>query len=253
MNGVSAAAASTWAAHSGARVVRKVTAHTLEKNLNLCRAVESTQILRFFGQRTKVPATIGTILPGAKPFLEASMPRTSAVALSTMLFVTFAVPADAALITFSSGALFTLAAPGLPVETFEAGFVSPGGVTVCSEPLSSAVSSACFAAGALLPGVTYSVAGPGTVIALLGANFSGIGNTSKVLGANAFSDTTDLTFASTVNAFGFDVFGGTQGTGLAQISIFDPANLPLGMFTIPVPLSGPGFFGKSAPDDSHSD
>ena len=171
------------------------------------------------------------------------MPRTSAVALSTMLFVTFAVPADAALITFSSGALFTLAAPGLPVETFEAGFVSPGGVTVCSEPLSSAVSSACFAAGALLPGVTYSVAGPGTVIALLGANFSGIGNTSKVLGANAFSDTTDLTFASTVNAFGCDVFGGTQGTGLAQISIFDPANLPLGMFTIPVPLSGPGFFG----------
>jgi hypothetical protein len=31
-----------------------------------------------------------------------------------------------------------LAAPGLAVETFEAGLVSPGGVTVCSEPLSSA-------------------------------------------------------------------------------------------------------------------
>jgi hypothetical protein len=106
-----------------------------------------------------------------------------------MLFMTFAVPADATLITFSSPALFALAAPGLPVETFEAGFVSPGGVTGCGTvtPLSSAVSSTCFAAGALLPGVTYSAAGLGIFgMVILGANYTeiaNVGNTSKVLGA----------------------------------------------------------------------
>lgn len=177
------------------------------------------------------------------------MPRVSAVVFSTMLFMTFAMPADAALITFNSAALFASAAPGLPVETFETGLVSPGDVTVCSEPLSAAAPNACFAAGALLPGITYSVAGPGTDMVVLGANFDTIGNTSKVLGANAFSDTTDLTFASTVNAFGFNVFGGAGGTGVAQISIFSPANLSLGMLTIPVPLSGPAFFGAISTTD----
>jgi hypothetical protein len=39
----SAVAASAWAPHSGARVLREVTAHTLEKNLKRCRRKERFQ------------------------------------------------------------------------------------------------------------------------------------------------------------------------------------------------------------------
>jgi hypothetical protein len=158
------------------------------------------------------------------------------------------LPADAALITFNSEAAFDLAAPGLPVETFEAGLVGAGGVVQCSESLSSVAASACFPVGGLLPGVSYSVAGTGSVLALLGANFAGVGNTSKVLGANSFGDTTDVTFTSAVDAFGFDVFDGV-GNRFVQISIFDPANALLGTFLLLVPSSGPAFFGVISTTD----
>lgn len=159
------------------------------------------------------------------------------------------LPVDAALITFfNSEAAFDLAAPGLPVETFEAGLAGAGDVISCAEPLSSAAASACFPAGGLLPGVSYSVAGTGSVLALLGAN-TVVGNTSQVLGAASFSDTTNVTFTSPVNAFGFDVFGGLQSNGFVQISIFDPANGPLGTFLILTPFMGSAFFGVISTTD----
>jgi hypothetical protein len=76
------------------------------------------------------------------------------LAVTAAILEATAVPAQAALITFSSRALFAAAAPGLPVETFESGLVAPGAVTVCSGPVSSASASACFPLGGLLPGVT---------------------------------------------------------------------------------------------------
>jgi hypothetical protein len=157
------------------------------------------------------------------------------------------LPASAALITFTTRAGFNGAAPGLPVETFEAGLVAPASVTTCNGPLSSAAASTCFAAGALLPGAVYNASGtlqPNMVT--LGANISTVGNTSKVVGPNSFADTFNLVFAN-ANAIGLDVFAG-PASGNVAFSIFDSANSPLGTFTIAVPLGG-AFFGVVSTTD----
>jgi hypothetical protein len=73
--------------------------------------------------------------------------------LSALGFLLSSVPSHGALVTYSNRALFNLAAPGFPVETFEAGLVAAGGVTVCTGPLSSASASTCFPVGALLVAV----------------------------------------------------------------------------------------------------
>jgi hypothetical protein len=159
-----------------------------------------------------------------------------------ILFTSLPVPGVGALVTYSSRDLFNAAAPGLPLETFEAGLVAPGAVTICNGPLTSASASACFPAGGLLPGVTYSAV-PGPSMALLGADFPGVGNTSKVLGPNLFPDTLDVTFAS-ANSAGFDFFPGLI-SGNVAISIFGPANVLLGVFVVNAPL-GPSFFGVTS-------
>lgn len=153
----------------------------------------------------------------------------------------FVLPGHGALITFASRAAFNSAAPGLPTETFESGLVAASSVTVCNGPISSAAASTCFAAGALLPGVTYNASGavqPNLVV--LGANFPGVGNTSKVVGPNAFADSLNLTFAMS-DAAGFDVFPG-PAAGTINITVFSPTNIQLGLFAIVAPI-GPTFFG----------
>jgi hypothetical protein len=153
--------------------------------------------------------------------------------------------AEASLITFDSRGVFAAAAPGLPIETFEAGLVAPGAVTSCNGSLSGAAASACFPAGGLLPGVVYSAV-PGGSLVVVGAGFPPLGNTSKVLGPNVFTDTFNLTFAS-ASAIGFDVFPGLLA-GNVLVSIFSPADVGLGAFTIPAPL-GAAFFGVISDSD----
>ena len=153
--------------------------------------------------------------------------------------VLLAVPAYAALITFSSRGTFNSSVPGLPVETFEAGLVAPGGLTLCNGPLSSSAASACFPLGGLLPGVTYSAV-PGPAMVVLGAAFDGIGNASKVLGPDIFADTFNLTFTG-VTGVGFDVFPGPVA-GNILISVFSPTNVALGSFTTAGVVGG-SFFG----------
>ena len=95
----------------------------------------------------------------------------------------------------------------------------------------------CFPVGGLLPGVIYS-ASPNPALALLGTGIAG--NTSRVLGPNFFVDTFNLTFAN-ANAVGFDVFPGPVAGNIA-ISVFDPANVLLGTFSVSSPVGGT-FFG----------
>ena len=121
-------------------------------------------------------------------------------------------------------------------ETFESGLVAPGSVNPVRRSREQCGGS--FPAGGLLPGVTYN--SEQAVLALLGANFDGVGNTSKVLGPNFFADTFNLTFTS-ANAAGFDVFAGPTAGNVA-ISVFSPANAPLGSFTVFAPVGGT-FFG----------
>jgi hypothetical protein len=151
------------------------------------------------------------------------------------------LPAHAALITFSTRAAFESAVPDLATETFEAGLVSAGAVTTCNGPLTNAAGSACFTAGTLLPGVSYNASGnaqPNMVV--LGANFPGVGNLSKIVGPNSFADTFNVTFAM-ADAVGFDVYPG-PAAGNVVISAFSPAEMLLGSFTIAAPI-GATFFG----------
>jgi hypothetical protein len=97
----------------------------------------------------------------------------------------------------------------------------------------------------LLPGATYS-ASPGPVLALLGSGISGVGNTSKVLGPNAFVDTFNINFTNST-AVGFDVFPG-PAAGNVQITVFDPSNVSLGVFVFAAGL-GPNFFGVTSNSD----
>jgi hypothetical protein len=154
-------------------------------------------------------------------------------------------PASAAPITFNSRAAFDLAAPGLPLETFETALVTAGSVTLCSGPLSSGAGSTCFPAGGLLPGVTYDAFPAAQGMVVLGANFDGVGNTSKVLGPNLFAATFNLSFAQ-ANAVGFDVYPG-PAAGNVQILLFDPSNAQIGLFVIAAPV-GATFFGVLSPD-----
>jgi hypothetical protein len=150
------------------------------------------------------------------------------------------LPAYAALITYSDRSPFNAAAPGLAVETFEAGLVAAGGVTACNGPLNITTASACFAAGALLPNVTYSAV-PGTFqpnMVVLGAGVAG--NLSKVVGPNLFADMFNLTFGA-ANAVGFDVFPGPFA-GTVVISVFSPTSVLLNSFSISA-SRGPNFFG----------
>jgi len=99
----------------------------------------------------------------------------------------------------------------------------------------------CFGAGTLLPGVIYNASG--TVqpnMALLGANFAGLGNTTRLLGPNFFSDTLNVSFSST-NAVGFDVFPGPTA-GNVNVTVYDAMDGQLGTFIVAAPIAG-AFFG----------
>lgn len=153
----------------------------------------------------------------------------------------FLLPGQGALITYASRAAFNSAAPGLPTETFESGLVPAGSLTLCTGPLSAEAGSTCFPVGGLLPGVTLNVASTSQLnMVVLGANFPGVGNTSKVVGPNAFSDALNLTFAM-ADSVGFDVFAG-QAAGNVSITVFSPADMQLGAFLIAAPIGGT-FFG----------
>jgi hypothetical protein len=168
------------------------------------------------------------------------MKRALVTAVAVIGVAALVGPASASPITFTSRSLFDAAAPGLPLENFEAALVSPGGVGLCPGPLSGAAASACFPLGGLLPGVTYN-SSPTPFMAVLGAGFPGVGNTSKVLGPNAFLDTFNILFSGSPNAVGFDVFPGLIAGNIA-ISAFSPTDVLLGTFTIPGPIGGT-FFG----------
>ncbi len=123
-------------------------------------------------------------------------------------------------------------------QTFETGLVSAASVVNCTGPLSNASASTCFAAGALLLGINYS-ASPGPMMALLGAGYPGVGNSSKVLGPNLFSDTLNMTFAS-ADSVGFDFLSWHKRRQRSHLAL--QPDVLLGTFTFYVP-AGPSFFG----------
>ena len=160
--------------------------------------------------------------------------------LLLVILLSLSVPAYADLLTFSSSSAFIATAPGLPVETFESGLVD----AVCTGPLSSGATSACFPAGGLLPGVVYSATGDPSMI-VTGPALP-IGNTSNVLGPSSENSTFSLGFAG-VTAVGFDLFPGF-GSGNMAIQIFSPTDTSLGSFIVHA-VFGENFFGVISTGD----
>lgn len=160
--------------------------------------------------------------------------KTRHLMLALALLGFFCIPAHADVVTFASRTAFNAAAPSLPVETFESGLSVP-----CTGPVSSTMGGGCFPVGGLLPGVVFS-ANPRPQLVVLGANFPGVGNTSRVIGPSFFDDTFNLIF-SNANAVGFDVFAGPGG-GNVRLSVFDTFNALIGTFTVSAPIGGT-FFG----------
>lgn len=100
---------------------------------------------------------------------------------------------------------FTAGAPGLPVEDFEDGNVTPGNFVVCPAPLDSTSNNACFTPGNILPGIRFSDApGPDpTGLVLLGSGQDG--NPNKAIITNSAPDLFVINFTQPANAIGFEV------------------------------------------------
>ncbi len=137
---------------------------------------------------------------------------------------------------YSSRFAFENENPNLTVEDFEGGAVSPGDVETFVGPLSSSTSNPVFPGG-IVPGLTISTDLPGGDLALVGADFLGNGTpASNTLGADAFTDNTNLQFAPNTFAVGMDVFD----SGDLVITAFDANGLAIDSQF--VAGSGDGYF-----------
>jgi hypothetical protein len=133
--------------------------------------------------------------------------------------------------------------PGaLASETFDGGATGAGGINTCNEPVNSASNDVCFAPGDLVDGFDLTSTSGGGIIAL-GAEFLGPGQTSTVVGANTFTDSTIVTFTTPVAAFSADLYDGV-GAGEITIEAFDDSSASLGTATAtPAGTDAPVFLG----------
>jgi hypothetical protein len=155
------------------------------------------------------------------------------------LLLCAALPLQAGLIVYSDRPTFDAAAPGLPIETFEAGNIGAGVIVACPSPLDSLSNNSCFSPGSILPGIQFASSGhPADGIALAGAGFAGL--PSKAIFANYFEDTLGINLLSPATAIGFDLYSINPST--IAVSIYDPAAVLLGSYNVGAG-SSPVFFG----------
>lgn len=147
---------------------------------------------------------------------------------------------------FTDRPSFDAAAGTLPLEDFEGGATSAGSVNTCTEPVSSASNDVCFAPGDLIPGFQITSSDGGGVV-VLGDGF--IGQPSAVVGANAFSAFTTVTFAAIdVNAVAFDAIAGSGGSLDVEIRVFDGGGTLADTITLNTAADNVSeFFGIVAP------
>jgi hypothetical protein len=130
--------------------------------------------------------------------------------------------------------------PGaLAAESFDGG---ANDLEQCEEPVSSASDDLCFTPGELIDGFALT-SSSGTGVILLPGQFLGGGQTSPVVGANSFADTTHIAFTPTVTAVSAQVYGG-QTPNPVDIEVFDENGASLGTTTVtPTAVDTPVFFG----------
>ncbi len=147
------------------------------------------------------------------------------------------LPAQGALIVFTDRGNFNVAAPGLPVEGFELATIPDGDVNAVPAPLNSSSSNTYFAAGSILPGISFSTSATHSndEIAIVGAGF--MSNPSKLIVANYYSDSFRIDLNPGLMAIGFDVHT-FNGAGPVEISVYSTSSVLLGTYQTSASAAG---------------
>ena len=137
-----------------------------------------------------------------------------------------------------------VANPGaLASEDFEGGLTPQFGLNTCNEPVSSASNDVCFTPGQLVDGFSMT-SSSGAGIVVLGDGF--LGQTGTVIGANTFTDTTNIAFSPAVTALAFDALDGT-GPGPVTVTAFDSGGGVIGSADITIGDVSNNFIGLISP------
>jgi hypothetical protein len=135
-------------------------------------------------------------------------------------------------------------------ENFAGTSVPPNSVIACDPPFNSSTNNACFAPGAIIPGISVEllVVDPGSSLlnVVLTPPFLGIDCTA--VGPNTFGDDGAIDFNPPARAVGLDVLA-PFGPITFTVNIFDPAGAPLGSTTTTGnPTTAGSFFGVVSDD-----
>ena len=131
-------------------------------------------------------------------------------------------------------------------ENFDGGATPPGVVNTCTEPVNSASNDVCFSPGNLVGGFQVT-SSSGTGVVILGSAFLGAGQTTPVVGANTFADTTIITFTTNVTAFSADFYGGFN-VDVVTVTVLDEFSNVLGSgVATPTAVDAPAFLGAISP------
>ena len=120
---------------------------------------------------------------------------------------------------YAARATFDADFPGLPIEDFEEGNVTPGSIDACPAPLDANSDNTCFSPGDILPGVQFTTTPntPSEDIAIVDAGAAG--NPSINVVANFFIESWIINFSP-----------GTTATGMDLISIFSDGAVDIDVY-----------------------
>jgi uncharacterized membrane protein len=156
----------------------------------------------------------------------------------------YAGPDD--LVFYGDRTAFTDDYPDLTQEDFEDTLVSDGDVIGCAGPFDEFTDNACFAPGAIVPGLSIWTANPNGTdeLATLGDGFLGL--PSAMVGPMYFTDDGIISFTGDDEVFvvGFDVYA-PMADATFTVSIYGPDDELLGQTTVAADADGT-FFGVSA-------
>lgn len=156
-------------------------------------------------------------------------------------------PVLGGLVTYADRTSFDIDFPGLPLEDFELGAVSAGGLVACPAPVDAAGDGVCFAPGAVEPGLAFEdEPGPAGADGLLLIGDGTFGNSSKILATNDFADSLEIRFADAVAAVGLDLINLPGPDDSLSIEVFGPGDVSLGVVASPSSAAGT-FWGVSSP------
>jgi hypothetical protein len=146
-----------------------------------------------------------------------------------------AVEYRGSLTVYPDRAAFDAAHPGLPVEDFEDVAAPPDAWCASPSPVDASTNNGCISAGDIAEGLAIAATGPnqGQPDALVAWDGGVFSNPTNALGANFFSDDTEVRFDPGVAAAAMDVYA--IGDGTVHVTVYDPSGNLLGSADIPAP------------------